>query len=41
MRLCCMVMRESMQEQNGDYVVNEPPQGDGASLEITYNFDRT
>ena len=36
MRLCCKVMRESMQEQNGDCVVYEPQSGEGASLKIIY-----
>jgi phage anti-repressor protein len=38
MRLCCKVMRESMQKQNGDYIVSEPRQGYGASLKISYNL---
>ena len=36
--MCCAAMRKVMQEQSGDHIVYEPPCGEGASLEITYNL---
>ena len=34
MPMCCSVMREEMRE--GDFIVTEPPSGQGASLTIRY-----
>ena len=40
MPMCCAAMRKAMQEQNGDCIVSQPPEGDGASLEIAYNLTK-
>lgn len=37
MPTCCNVMRKMMKKN--DYIINQPPKGNGASLEIRYYID--
>lgn len=38
MPLCCEVMKRSMKK--GDFILEQPPKGKGASLTIRYNLPR-
>jgi hypothetical protein len=40
MPLCCSIMREALNADAGDEVVDEPPSGTGAKLTIRYVLPR-
>jgi len=39
MPICCNVMKQCM--QSGDFIISQPPKGQGASLTIRYQLPRT
>ena len=40
MPVCCGVMRDAMDVDAGDLIVNSPPSGDGATLVVRYVLPR-